>query len=152
MNSFEAFISPSWGAAMSGSLAVSLRASTSWFMCSSTGWKGKPVNLLTSYQRVLTKAKNKITLQKQKIIIDVLKGSYHEVYLCDFPLLVPFPAIIESSDIILILETMPRTDQFSISPYKYLYIVKHTGGENRENHQLDVALMYPHITRHVENQ
>ena len=37
MNSFEAFINASWGAARSGFLDVSLRASTSWLMCSSTG-------------------------------------------------------------------------------------------------------------------
>lgn len=54
-------------------------------------------------------------------------------------------AIIEWHDIILNLETKPRTDQFPIAPYKYLYIAKHT-----------VALMYHHylrayITRHVGN-
>ena len=37
MNSFEAFINASWGAARSGFLDASLRASTSWLMCSSTG-------------------------------------------------------------------------------------------------------------------
>lgn len=41
MNSFEAFINASWGAARSGFLDASLRASTSWLMCSSTGWKRK---------------------------------------------------------------------------------------------------------------
>lgn len=76
MNSFEAFINASWGAARSGFLDVSLRASTSWLMCSSTGWKRKSssknyfIIIFNEMSFIWPAGKNRIKLWSSQVSIN----------------------------------------------------------------------------------